>query len=214
MRTSLKIICSTIAIATIAMTSPAAAASFTSYSNSTDFFNAISSSNYTETFSAITNGGFANTNFSSNGFTINASSVSGLYGETLAGSSPSIRLLSSGGAASTELLFTFTTNVFAVGGYFLSAEAVAKPGSFTATVVAAGNITNVFTNNTTTFDNSYLGWIFDTNIISLTLSTDPENAGFASAAEMTVAVPEPSTYALLGLAAAGLAGYLLRRRRA
>ncbi len=211
MKTTAKLL--PIVIAAIALSSPAPAASFNSYSNSTDFFNAISSSNYTETFSTIPSGNFANTSFSSNGFTMNASSVSGLWGDTLAGSAPAIRLLSVGGAAADELLFTFSPNVFAVGGYFLSAEDTVRPGPFTATVVAAGNITNVFTNDTTTFANSYMGWIFDTNILSLTLSTDTENLGFPSAAEMTVAVPEPSTYALLGLAAVGLTGYMLRRRR-
>ena len=202
-----------IAIASVALTRPSVAASFTSYSNSTDFLSAISSSNYTETFSAIPSGPFFNTSFSSNGFTINAGSASGLWGDTLAGSAPAIRLLSVGGATTEELLFTFSTNVFAVGGYFLSAEDTVRPGSFTATVVAAGNITNVFTNDTTTFANSYRGWVFDTHITSLTLSTDPGNVGFPSAAEITVAVPEPSTYALLGLAAAGLTGFMLRRRR-
>jgi len=36
---------------------------------------------------------------------------------------------------------------------------------------------------------------------------------YASAANITLAVPEPSTYALLALAAAGMAGYVVRRRR-
>ncbi len=189
-------------------------AQFTTYSNSTAFLNAISSSNYTQSFSNIPTGAFANTNFAGNGFTINASSSAGLYGETY-NIDPTIRFLSVAGAAADELVFSFSTNVYAVGGWFLSAESFVAPGSFTATIVSSGNITNIFTNNTTTYANSFLGWIFNTNIISLTLSTDPSNVGFPTAADsITVAVPEPSTYALLGLAAAGLAGYVIRRRHA
>lgn len=192
-----------------------AQAQFATFSNSTNFFNAISSSNYTQSFSNIPTAGstFPNTNFTGNGFTINASSAGGLYAETYS-VDPTIRFLSVGGAAADELVFSFSTNVYAVGGWFLSAENIVRPGSFTATIVSGGNITNVFTNDTTTYANSFLGWIFDTNIISLTLSTDPNNAGFPTAADsITVAVPEPSTYALLGLAAAGLAVYAIRRRR-
>jgi hypothetical protein len=193
-----------------------ARAQFTTYTNSTNFFNAISASNYTQSFSSIPVGGFSNTNFQGNGFTINASGVSGLYGETYNVAPPTIRFLSTGGAPADELIFTFSSNVYAVGGWFLSAESTVNPGSFTATIVSGTgiNVTNIFTNNTTTYENSFRGWVFETNIISLTLSTDPDNAGFPSAGDgITVAVPEPSTYALLGLAAAGLAGYALRRQR-
>ena len=195
-----------------------ARAQYTEYTNSLEFSNAISSSNYTQSFSGLPPQGtsFGNTNFNGNGFTINAGSVSGLYAETY-DLQPSIRFLTVAGAAADQLVFTFSPNVFAVGGWFLSAEDTVNPGSFTATIVSGTgiNATTIFTNNTTTYADSFRGWVFDTNIISLTLSTAPSYSGFPTAADsMTVAVPEPSTYALLGLAAAGLAGYVIRRRRA
>jgi len=189
-------------------------AAFTLYTDSASFFADISSNNPgTISFSGIPSGAFPNTNFSNNGYVMNASSSGGLYGETYT-ADPTIRFLSVAGAAADDLVMTFSTNVYAVGGWFLSAESFVAPGSFTATIVDAAGGTNVFTNNTTTYSNSFLGWRYTTNIVSLKLSTDPQNLGFPTAADgITLAVPEPSTYALLATSAAGLAGYVMRRRR-
>jgi hypothetical protein len=159
----------------------------------------------------IPSGSFANTGFSDNGYTMTASSTSGLYGETF-NQDPAIRFLSVGGAAADELVMTFSANVYAVGGWFLSAEAGINPGSFVATVVDSDGNIDSFSNPTTNYANSFLGWIYDNPIASLTLSTDPQNLGFPTAADqIIVAVPEPSACALLGLAVACCA---VRRRRA
>jgi hypothetical protein len=201
-------------------TSATSQGAFTLYTDYNSFTSAISLYNPgTISFSNIPTGAFPNASYTTNGYTMNASSVGGLYGETYV-VDPTIRFLSVGGAAADDLVMTFSTNVYAVGGWFMAAENNLKASSFTATIVAGG-ITNIFTNNTTTnnspsvnYDNTFLGWLYDTNIASLTLSTDPGNVGFPTAAnQITLAVPEPSTYALLALSAAGLAGYVIRRRR-
>ena len=190
-------------------------AGFTMYTDTNSFYAAISLWNPgTISFNSISNGVFPNASYSTNGYTMNASSAGGLYGETYS-VDPTIRFLSVGGAASDDLIMTFSTNVYAVGGWFFSGESNLNPGSFTATIVDAGGGTTIFTNDTTTvYNDTFLGWVYDTNITSLTLSTDPDNLGFPTAGgSVTLAVPEPSTYALLGLSAAGLAGYVIRRRR-
>lgn len=186
------------------------------------FSNAISASNYTETFDSIPGNNFVATptNFSGNGFSFTATTTN-TSGNTLYG-------LTNGGGSDRwltlffpqfGLVFTnFSLNVSAIGGNFFATDDL---GFFTNTPinvsVLLSDSSTFSTNYTPTSAISFLGLTFSTNVsvsalVVSNLNTSPQ---FPTANNLTVGVvPEPSTYALLGLAALGFAGYVIRRRRA
>ena len=189
-------------------------AQVTSFTNRIDFLNALTASNYTESFNSAPSGAFTSPiNFSGGGFNITANNSiqgNGLFRDVIG----STNVLSLGGpVAAGSLLFSFSTNTYAVGGYFF----VGDPNVLTADLTIALTLSNAppinLATNVSSLGNAYFGWTTGNNqILSMTV-TSTNNFGWASASEMTVGVPEPSTYALLSMAAVGLAGYVLRRRR-
>jgi hypothetical protein len=199
-----------------------AGAQTNTYTNSSSFFSAISASNYTETFNGIAGGNVVTTptNFSGNGFSFTATTTNGgldnrLYGLTNGGGDDRwITLL----YPQFGLVFTnFSLNVSAIGGNFFATDA---DGFYTNTPINVRILlsdSSIFsTNYTPSGATSFLGVTFSTNvsISSLAISNINTPPQFPTANNLTIGVvPEPSTYALLGMAAAGLAGYVLRRRR-
>jgi hypothetical protein len=200
-----------------------AGAQTNTYTDSSAFFSAISASNYTETFNGIAGGNVVTTptNFSGNGFSFTATTTNTggnqLYGLTNGGGSDRwLTLL----FPRPGLVFTnFSLNVSAIGGNFFATD---DQGFYTNTPINVRILlsdSSIFsTNYTPSGATSFLGVTFSTNvsISSLVISNlnnpDPQ---FPTANNLTIGVvPEPSTYALLGLAAAGFAGYVIRRRRA
>jgi len=112
------------------------------------------------------------------------------------------------------ITFSFTGgNSYAVGGFFFATDpaGLANGGSITATTndgstQATGASTPL----------SFIGFISDTPITSLVIAaTNAQASGaqldFPTANNVTLAIPEPSSLGLIGVAAAGL---LTRRRRA
>jgi hypothetical protein len=205
-----------IAATTFAAISTGSALADGFYTNEAAFFNALASSNYTETFNSAPLGGtgFSGpTNFVGNGFTITANNTvpaNGLYKDQTGGTN----VFSLGGAQGTGgLIFNFSPNTYAVGGFFYVGDPAVQSATLDLLLTLSNAAPINLSTNVSSFDNAYFGWTFDNNqIISMTVSSSSV-AGWASASELTVAVPEPSTYALLGLTAAGLAGYVIRRRR-
>jgi hypothetical protein len=200
-----------------------AGAQTNTFTNSSAFFSAISASNYTETFNGIAGGNVVTTptNFSGNGFSFTATTTNGgvnnqLYGLTNGGGDDRwITLL----FPQFGLVFTnFSLNVSAIGGNFFATD---DQGFYTNTPINVRILlsdSSIFsTNYTPSGATSFLGVTFSTNvsISSLVISNINTPPQFPTANNLTIGVvPEPSTYALLGLAAAGFAGYVIRRRRA
>jgi hypothetical protein len=204
-----------------------AGAQTNTYTNSSSFFSAISASNYTETFNGIPGANFVTTptNFSGNGFSFTATTDTNgpfpppdnnrLYGLTNGGGGDRWITLF---FPDFGLVFTnFSLNVSAIGGNFFATD---SSGFFTNTPINVSILlsdsSTFSTNYTPSGATSFLGVTFSTNvsIAALVISNLNTPEQFPTANNLTVGVvPEPSTYALLGMAAAGLAGYVLRRRR-
>ena len=192
------------------------------YTDSSAFFAAISASNYTETFNGIPAPGFVSTptNFSGNGFSFTATTTNTggnqLYGLTNGGGGDRWITLY---FPEFGLVFTnFSLNVSAIGGNFFATDSF---GFYTNTPINVSILlsdSSTFSTNYTPSDvTSFLGVTFNTNVSISALVISNLNAPpqFPTANNLTIGVvPEPSTYALFGLAAAGLAVYVIRRRRA
>ena len=198
------------------------------YTDSSAFFAAISASNYTETFNSIPAANFVTTptNFSANGFSFTATTDTN--GPLPPPDNNRLFGLTNGGGGDRwltmfypnyGLVFTnFSLNVSAIGGNFF---ATTDTGFFTNSPINVrillSDSSTFSTNFTASSATSFLGVTFNTNVSvsALVISNLNVQPQFPTGNNLIIGVvPEPSTYALLGLAAAGFAGYVIRRRRA
>lgn len=188
------------------------------FTNSSAFFNAITASNYTETYSTNRFSYQGQTNsplsFSNSGFSYNAIAGAGNFYFPGTTNPPTTDLWLSVYDPVSITFTNFSANISAFGGNFFVTDSSGALTNVSITLTANFASGSPFTTNYTasTID-SFLGLTFNTNLTSVVLSAT--NGQYPTINNLTVGVvPEPSTYALLGLAAAGFAGYVIRRRRA
>jgi hypothetical protein len=203
------------------------------YTNSTNFFNAIASyASFTTNFGTInaTNGSpiistiaqIPNpTNFSGNSFGFSVNAANGLWGINGAGTTNNGLIptgswiqagLNTDALSLTSLTGPTLLGVTGIGGYWFRSDFNGDfvSNSLVNVVVnyAGGSYTNTVTPSG--LGNTFFGILVGTNITSVQVTGADGN--YSTLANVSV-VPEPSTYALLALTAAGLAGYVIRRRR-
>jgi autotransporter-associated beta strand protein len=110
-----------------------------------------------------------------------------------------------------------STSVFQINGFTAGAFDLVS-GSSGGTVAFGGTLNIIFSNNFSTsgsvkiFDFENYSGGFGSNF-SATGLADGYSASFDDGTGLLTVVPEPSTYALLALAAAGLGAHVVRRRR-
>lgn len=178
---------------------------WSAFTNGADFTNAIATNNFTETFDGLPDNVPipSPTDFSGGGFSFDAASAN-YNGE--ADSLYSIENLSVGSAVtvsyydSDSLVFTnFSSGVTAIGGNFFASEInylnfTSAPVTLT---VLLANLQSVSTNITPATSTNFFGFVFDTDILSLTISANL--AYYPTAGSLTVGFAKINTNTIVSI---------------
>ncbi|MCV2355242.1 PEP-CTERM sorting domain-containing protein [Paucibacter sp. B2R-40] len=192
-----------VAAAVLTLLSASSFATSTIYTSSAAFLGNVAAGSYTESFDSLGEIPLGPLAFNSGAFAYAVSAPGALYasGEFLGTSLPD-----------DALTITFSSgNVTAVGSNFYAVNLSDAFQAVSLTVTLSDGTVTSFT--PTSVNDSYRGFSSDVAITSLVIS-GPGTSLYASIDNLTVgvsAVPEPSSWALMGL---GLGGLLLARRRA
>lgn len=184
----------------LSLMSTATMAATITYTSFSAFQALLVPGSYTETFDGLPNPPAGPVSFSGGGFAYAASAPNDIY---LAGG-----FLGASQIDEALTLNFLSGNVHAVGADFFATDINDDPISTLVTITLSDGTVEAFT--PTSFANTYRGFVSDLAITSLRIS-GPGQSLYAGLDNLTVGtVPEPVSWALVGLA---LAGIVATRRR-
>jgi hypothetical protein len=196
-----------LALAVLLCAASAAQADITVYTSQADFLGAIAAPGY-DSYDDLSVMPYAPTlDRNAGGYGYQASSAAGLWG---AGGAGGDYWLSNENGTQPIVFSNFTGGVSAFGGNFFTSNVAGQYVIGNLLLTASDGTTLSYALNGTT-PTTFLGFVSDTALSSVTLATDGGNY-WPTANNVVLAVPEPATYGML-LAGIGLLGAAARRRR-
>ena len=200
---SLKPLC----LAALLCAGASAQAAITVYTSQAGFLSAVSAPGY-DSYDDLAVVGYGDTLIrSAGGYRYDAYSAGGLYG---AGGAGGDYWLSNNVRSDPIVFRNFAGGVSAFGGNFFTSDIAGRYVFGNLVLTAADGTALTYKLNNTTTD-SFLGFVSDSALVSVTLATDG-GMYWPTANNVVLAVPEPATYGML-LAGIGLVGVGARRRR-